>query len=76
MVEQVAQLGNEVIGWLQTLGIPAAGIAFAIGGFVHIFGGPEGARKAKPWYVGAAVGLVVILGASSLATFLKGKITF
>lgn len=76
VVNQVANFMNEIVGWIQMLGIPAAAIAFGIGGFQHIFGGPEGIRKAKPWYIGAIVGLVFILGASTMATFLKEKIQF
>ena len=76
VIQQVANLGNEVVTWLQILGIPAAAIAFGIGGFNHIFGGAEGIRKAKPWYVGAAIGLIFILGASAIASFLQTKIKF
>ena len=76
VIQQVANFMNEIVGWIQILGIPAAAIAFGIGGFQHIFGGAEGIRKAKPWYVGAAIGLVFILGASALATFLQTKIQF
>ncbi|MEG1482893.1 MAG: TrbC/VirB2 family protein [Cetobacterium sp.] len=76
VIQQLATLGNEVVSWLQTLGIPAAALAFAFGGMQHIFGGSEGIRKAKPWYMGAIVGFIVILGASSFANFLQTKITF
>lgn len=76
VIQQLVNMGNELISWLQMLGIPAAGIAFAIGGFQQIFGGSEGLRKAKPWYIGGAVGLIFIIGSSAIAAFLKMKITF
>ncbi|MDB2104828.1 MULTISPECIES: hypothetical protein [Clostridium] len=76
VIQQLANLGNEFIQWMQILGIPAAGIAFGVGGFLQIFGGAEGLRKAKPWYIGAGVGLVFIIGASAIASFLETKITF
>lgn len=76
VINQIVELGNEVVKWIQLLGIPAAAIAFGIGGMQHIFGGAEGVRKAKPWYVGASVGLIFILGAAAIATFLKSKINF
>lgn len=76
VIQQLADMGTEVITWMQILGVPAAAIAFGIGGFLQIFGGAEGIRKAKPWYIGAAVGLIFIIGASALASFLNTKITF
>ena len=76
VINQIANFGDEIVKWIQILGVPSAAIAFGIGGFNHVFGGPEGTRKAKPWYVGATIGLLIILGASAIATFLKGKIHF
>lgn len=76
VIQQLVNMGNEVVSWMQLLGLPAAAIAFGVGGFQQIFGGAEGLRKAKPWYIGASIGLIFILGASALAAFLKMKITF
>jgi len=76
VIQQLSDMGNEFITWMQILGVPAAGIAFSIGGFQQIFGGAEGIRKAKPWYIGGGVGLVFIIGASAIASFLSTKITF
>lgn len=76
VIAKLVELGNEVVKWIQLLGIPSSAIAFGIGGIQHIFGGAEGVRKAKPWYIGSAVGLLIILAASSLATFLKTKMNF
>jgi Type IV secretion system pilin len=76
VIQQLANMGNEFVSWMQILGVVGAAIAFGIGGFQQIFGGAEGLRKAKPWYIGAAVGLIFILGASAIAGFLKMKITF
>lgn len=76
VIQQVQNLGNEFVTWMQILAIPGAAIAFGIGGFQQMFGGAEGMRKAKPWYIGASVGLVFVIGASAIASFLKMKITF
>lgn len=76
VVQQLANMGNDFIGWMQILAIPASAIAFGIGGFTQIFGGAEGLRKAKPWYIGAGVGLIFIIGSSAIASFLESKITF
>lgn len=76
VVQQLANMGNDFVGWMQILGVVAAAIAYGIGGFIQIFGGAEGLRKAKPWYIGASVGLIFIIGASAIASFLESKITF
>lgn len=76
VVQQLANMGNEFISWMQILGVVGAAISFGVGGFQQIFGGAEGLRKAKPWYIGAGVGLIFILGSSAIATFLESKITF
>lgn len=75
-IDNIKNLGFEVVTWMQTLAIPATAIALGIGGLSHIFGGKNGFEKAKGWYVGGGVGLVVALGATSIANFLQTKITF
>lgn len=75
-VDQLVTIMGDIVGWLQSLGMAGAAIAFAIGGIQHIFGGAEGLRKAKPWYVGAVIGAIVLLGASAISGFLGDKINF
>lgn len=75
-VGSINQFLNEAISWGQTLSLPLAAIAFLIGGVLQMTGGAEGGRKAKPWYIGAAVGLVVCLGCTAIAQTLQNKITF
>ncbi len=76
VIQQLAAMGEEFLTWMRILAVPASGIAFAIGGFTQIFGGAEGLRKAKPWYIGSGVGLIFIIGSSMIASFLESKITF
>lgn len=76
VIGQLQSMANEFISWMQILGVPSAGIAYTIGGLIQVFGGAEGLRKAKPWYIGASVGLIVIIGSSAIASFLESKITF
>ena len=76
VIQQLANMGNEFIGWMQILAVVGAAIAFGIGGFIQIFGGAEGLRKAKPWYIGAGGGLIFVLGSSAIAAVLESKITF
>lgn len=76
VIQQLSEMGYEVVKWLQILAIPGAAISFGVGGLIQIFGGSEGLRKAKPWYIGAAIGLIFIIGASSISQFIERKITF
>lgn len=39
VIQQLVTMGNEVVTWMQLLGLPAAAIAFGVGGFQQIFGG-------------------------------------
>lgn len=75
-IQNISKFGFEIVSWMQTLAIPATAIALGVGAFAHIFGGKNGFEKAKAWYVGGGVGLLIALGATSIANFLKDKITF
>ena len=68
VIEQIVSLINDGVGWGQAIAVAGCAGAYAVGGIIHIFGGPEGGRKAKGWYIGATLGLIVVLGASSLAS--------
>lgn len=50
--------------------------AILIGGFLQATGGAEGLQKAKKWYIGGAVGLVVGMGASTIVNVLQSHISF
>lgn len=75
-LNNVVNLMYEVVSWGKTLAIPGAAIAFIVGGLKFFFNGKDGFEKAKPWLIGAFVGLVVTLGANGFTNFLQSKITF
>lgn len=72
----VVNLMYEAVSWGKVLAAPGATIAFIIGGLKLVFGGKNGFEKAKPWLIGAFVGLVITLGANGFTEFFKSKITF
>ena len=74
-VGSTVQFLYEIVKWGQMLALPLAAIAL-VGGVLQMTGGAEGGRKARPWYIGAAVGLVVCLGCTAMAQTLQNKITF
>ncbi|MGL5717254.1 MAG: hypothetical protein ACRCX2_29855 [Paraclostridium sp.] len=75
-MDNVINIGYEIIKWIQMLGVPATAIALGVGGLNHIFGGKNGFEKAKSWYIGGSVGLVFILGSTTLAEWLKSIMQF
>lgn len=68
--------GQSILEWAQTLGLIAAAIAFCIGGYFLILGGDRGRSKAVGWFIGGAVGLVIVMGAYGLAEGIDSNIKF
>lgn len=68
--------GESILGWAQGLGLIGAAIALCIGGFYLMFGGDRGRSKAIGWFLGGAVGLIVVMGAYGLAQGIDDNITF
>ncbi len=75
-MQNIINIGYEIIKWIQMLGVPATAIALGVGGLTHTFGGKNGFEKAKGWYIGGAVGLVFSLGATTIAEWLKSIMQF
>lgn len=75
-LNNVVNLMYEVVSWGKLLAAPGAAIAFIVGGLILLFSGKNGFEKAKPWLIGAFVGLILTLGANGFSDFLKTKITF
>lgn len=75
-MESLIASATGILEWLQMPAIVGAAIGFCIGGYYLMFGGESGRSKAIKWFVGASVGLVVILGSLSLANSVSTNITF
>ncbi|MGB6408006.1 MAG: hypothetical protein WBF39_11055 [Planococcus donghaensis] len=75
-MEGLISTAQGILEWLQMPAIVGAAIAFCIGGYYLMFGGDQGRQKAIKWFIGGAVGLVIILGALSLANSVSSNITF
>ncbi|TCI75691.1 hypothetical protein EVJ20_13465 [Exiguobacterium sp. SH0S1] len=63
------ETGLSLLQFFQGLAVIAAAIAFAIGGFYFIFGGDRGRSK-------AVVGLIIVMGAFTLAEMVDQNIKF
>lgn len=75
-MEGLISTGQSILEWAQRLGIISAAIAFCIGGYYLIFGGDRGRGKATGWFIGGAVGLVIVMGAYGLAQGIDNNIKF
>jgi hypothetical protein len=68
--------GQSILKWGQRLGIIGASIAFLIGGYFLMLGGDRGRSRSVGWFVGGAVGLIVVMGAYGLASGIDSNIKF
>ncbi|ANU28583.1 MULTISPECIES: hypothetical protein [Planococcus] len=75
-MDGLIETGLSILEWAQRLGLIAAAIAFCIGGFTLMLGGDRGRGKAIGWFIGAAVGLVIVMGAYGLAEGIDSNIKF
>jgi hypothetical protein len=75
-MESLIATAQAILEWLQMPAIIGAAIAFCIGGYYLMFGGDQGRQKAIKWFVGASVGLVIILGSFTLANSVSTNISF
>lgn len=72
----LVQTGEAILRWAQRLGLIGAAIAFCVGGYYLMFGGDRGRGRSVGWFIGGAVGLVVVMGAYGLATGIDNNIKF
>lgn len=75
-MSSLVSTGEAVLTWAQRLGIISEAIAFCIGGYYLIWGGERGRHQSKGWFIGSAVGLIVVMGAKGLAEGINSNIKF
>lgn len=75
-MEGLISTGQAILEWAQRLGLISAAIAFCIGGYYLIWGGDRGRGKSIGWFIGAAVGLVIVMGAYGIAQSIDTNIKF
>ncbi|MFD1926493.1 hypothetical protein ACFSFY_00200 [Sporosarcina siberiensis] len=75
-MEGLISTGQAVLEWAQRLGMISAAIAFCIGGYYLIWGGDRGRGKSIGWFIGAAVGLIIVMGALGIAQSVDSNIKF
>ncbi|OAH58668.1 MULTISPECIES: hypothetical protein [Bacillaceae] len=75
-MEGLVSTGESILKWAQRLAMIGAALAFCMGGYYLIFGGERGRQKSITWFVGGAVGLVIVMGAYGLAQGVDSNIKF
>lgn len=75
-MEGLISTGQAILEWAQRLGMISAAIAFCIGGYYLIWGGDRGRGKSIGWFIGGAVGLVIVMGAYGIAQSVDSNIKF
>lgn len=75
-MEGLISTGQAILEWAQRLGMISAAIAFCIGGYYLIWGGDRGRAKSIGWFIGGAVGLVIVMGAYGIAQSVDSNIKF
>lgn len=75
-MDSLITTGQSILQWAQRLALIGAALAFCIGGYYLIFGGERGRQKSITWFIGGAVGLVIVMGAYGLAEGVNSNIKF
>jgi len=75
-MEGLISTGTAILEWAQRLGLISAAIAFCIGGYYLIWGGDRGRGKSIGWFIGSAVGLIIVMGAYGIAQSIDTNIKF
>lgn len=75
-MEDIISTGQAILEWAQRLGLISAAFAFCIGGYYLIWGGDRGRGKSIGWFIGGAVGLVIVMGAYGIAQSIDSNIKF
>lgn len=75
-MDGLIETGLAILEWGQKLGAVAAALAFLTGGYFLMLGGDRGRSKAIGWFIGSALGLIVVMGAYSIAVSIDSNIKF
>ncbi|ASF40983.1 hypothetical protein CEH05_18195 [Halobacillus halophilus] len=75
-ISNLQSTGASILSAMQLLGIVSAAIAFGIGAYHLIWGGVRGRQSSIVWFIGGAVGLVVLMGATAIAEYIDSQVIF
>lgn len=75
-VDGIVSAGYNLVTMLQAGGIAAAAIGISIGAYYLILGGSAGRMRCIPWLIGAAAGVILLMGARPIAESIDSNVQF
>ncbi|MDM5152528.1 hypothetical protein QUF88_00390 [Bacillus sp. DX1.1] len=75
-MDGLVNTGNSLITWMQRGAMVSTAIVFCWGAYLLIWGGQQGRHKCVGWFIGGAVGLVIVMGCTYLAESVDSNIKF
>ncbi|SDI43618.1 hypothetical protein [Natribacillus halophilus] len=75
-VDNIQSTGESILMGMQVVGGVVAAISIGIGAYFLMAGGARGRMSSIGWFVGAAGGLVMLLGALGISQWIESSITF
>ena len=73
---EMYQSGQSLLRFIQGFGILFAVAGFSVGAYILMVGGARGRMTCVGWFIGAAAGLMILLGSHDIAEALQGQSQF
>ena len=75
-VDNLMSTGEGILLSMQVVGGIVAAISIGVGAYFLMAGGARGRMTSIGWFMGAAGGLVLLMGALGISQWIEGTITF
>ena len=73
---ELYQSGQGLLRWIQGFGILISAAGFIIGAYFLMAGGARGRMSCIGWFLGAAAGLMILLGAYDIVDAISDQAQF
>ena len=73
---EMYESGQSLLRFIQGFGILFAVAGFSVGAYFLMVGGARGRMSCVGWFIGAAVGLMVLMGANDIAESIQNQSQF
>lgn len=73
---EMYQSGENLLIFIQGFGILFAIAGFSVGAYYLMVGGARGRMSCVGWFIGAAAGLMILMGAHDIAGAIQGQSQF
>ncbi|MEB7800344.1 hypothetical protein NGC89_02540 [Staphylococcus xylosus] len=69
--DNARRIFGNLLGGLRKVAPMSGAFCYAVGAYFWKFGGDNGKRNAKSWWIGTTVALIIIFGANSLVNWVQ-----